>query len=514
VVRQDPNQREPGAGVPIAPVAAVPTPQGDAALVLPRFGFLGRQFTFPRPRPLALRPIYGPISLGLVVAGCCLVVVFASAAPTILVQASRVDFPGWMAGPLHTLFGGLLGPLVGSRHLSWQAVNYGFSAVMVVMLVAYGVVLASARTLSMRTIAVVLVALYGVILLSPALELSDLFNYIGYARLGGLHHLNPYTHILADERYDPVYMFATWRHYASPYGQLFTLLTYPLAGMSLSSAFWVMKTAMILFSGALIVLVWQCARQLGHDPRSAVLFVALNPIVLLYELGGFHNDAVMLVPAMGAISLLLAGRYRWAGAALAVAIAVKFTIVLVLPFLLIAAWPARRHLRVLAGAALAAIPLVAVSVVAFGLSLPNVSDQSTTVTPYSVVNLVGVLLHLGGATSAVEAASKAVLALVVLALAWMAFRRARPDWLTAAGWATLALLACMSWLMPWYVIWALPLAALSLSLRLRRAILAFVVFAALTFMPVTGTILHDFHINTTTSKADVAATERLNRLQN
>ena len=33
-------------------------------------------------------------------------------------------------------------------------------------------------------------------------------------------------------------------------------------------------------------------------PRFAVVFVALNPIYLIYAVGGFHNDFFMLVPSM------------------------------------------------------------------------------------------------------------------------------------------------------------------------------------------------------------------------
>ena len=48
----------------------------------------------------------------------------------------------------------------------------------------------------MRTIVISIVALHAILLLSPPLQLTDLFNYLGYARLGGLHHLNPYTHVI------------------------------------------------------------------------------------------------------------------------------------------------------------------------------------------------------------------------------------------------------------------------------------------------------------------------------
>ena len=43
------------------------------------------------------------------------------------------------------------------------------------------------------------------------------------------------------------------------------------------------------------------------------------------------------------------------------------------------------------------------------------------------------------------------------------------DWITAAGWATLALLLTAGLLLPWYVGWLVPLAALSNDRRLLAA---------------------------------------------
>jgi len=91
--------------------------------------------------------------------------------------------------------------------------------------------------------------------------------------------------------------------------------------------------------------------------------------------------------------------------------------------------------------------------------------------------------------------------------------RRRSEWLSGAGWATLALVASLAWLMPWYVVWVLPLAALGSSLRLRRAALAATVFLVLTFMPVTGTVLGALHLNPMGSSVGRAATARTHRLE-
>ena len=77
----------------------------------------------------------------------------------------------------------------------------------------------------------------------------------------------------------------------------------------------------------------------------------------MYAIAGFHNDFFMLIPSTAAIALLLARRDRSAGAMLMVAVAVKFTAILLLPFLLVAVRPSQRRKRVLIGAVLASIPL-------------------------------------------------------------------------------------------------------------------------------------------------------------
>jgi hypothetical protein len=439
-------------------------------------------------------------ALGAVLAGCVAVVVFAAVEPTVLVPSSYYAFPGWVAGPLHGLFGHLIS--------SPAALSWGFSAVLVAMTVAYAVALASVRMLSMRAIVIVVVALHAVLLLGPPMQLTDLFNYLGYARLGALHHLNPYTHVIGAEQHDPVFGMTSWHNLTSPYGPAFTLLTYPLGLMSLPVAYWALKTLTVLASLGFIALVWRCARQLGRDPRFAVLFVAANPIFLIYELGGFHNDVFMLLPAMASISLLLDGRDRWSGASLMLSIAVKFTVGLLLPFLLLAARPWRRRARLVEGLVLAAIPLGAASVAVFGPTLPNLSDQSALLTNFSIPNLVGILLGQGGGTPTLVRLASIAVVLVVAFFVWR-----RGDWLTGAGWSTLALVCSLAWLVPWYIVWVLPLAALGSSIRLRRATVAFTLFLVLTFVPATSLIMSDLGLSTMNGAASQASLAKQHRLE-
>jgi hypothetical protein len=500
-MRHDPTQGGMSAALPSQSAVTMGAAQGETAVVLPRVGLSSaRSGLLRRPRVALSRPVYGLVALGVLVAGCLAVVVFATAEPTILVPRSRFAFPPWLSGPLHGLFGHLVS--------TPRALGYGFSGVLLAMTVAYGLALASVRMLSMRTIVIAVVALHAVLLLSPPLQLTDLFNYLGFGRLGALHHLNPYTYVIANERHDPVYAFTTWYNLRSPYGPTFTLLSYPLALLPLSAAYWILKTLTLLASLGFIALVWRCARQLGRDPRFAVLFVAANPVFLIYELGGFHNDVFMLIPAIASISLLLDGRDRWAGAALMLAISVKFTAVLLLPFLLLAVPPAARRVRLLAGLAVAAVPLAAVSIAAFGFTIPNLSDQSNLLTSFSVPNLVGLLLGQGGGSMTIVRLASVAVVIIIAALIWR-----RGNWLTGSGWSTLALVCSLSWLVPWYIVWVLPLAALGTSIRLRRATIAFTVFLVLTFIPATSLIMSQLKLSTMNGAASRASLVRQQKLE-
>jgi hypothetical protein len=491
---------------------ATESAQGDSAIVLsspsvaattgdvalPRIAVLWDRLPFTRAR-VALGPVAGRIALALLLLSALALVLFSTSGPSILVPRSNEVFPGWEAGPLHLLSAGLPRAV--------YTLDYGLSVILVVMTLGYFVAIASARTLSMRLIVGCIVALHVILLMSPPMQLTDLFNYLGYARLGALHGLNPYTHVISKELYDPAYRFSTWHNLQSPYGPLFTALTYLLPLGSLSLSYWLIKTFTVLASLGFLALVWHCAKALGRDPRFVLVFVAFNPIYLVYAVGGFHNDFFMLIPSMAAIAFLLARRDRSAGAVLMLAVAVKFTAILLLPFLLVAVWPSRERVRrILGGAVLGAIPLIALSLLLFGFSLPNLQDQSTLLTDYSVPNTIGLIIGGGGTPTLLRILDVAAVAAVL----WLLWRPG--DWISRAGWATLALLVTLAWLMPWYVIWVAPLAALGSSVRLRRATIVFTLFLVITFLPAFSIYLQKQGINPLATPAGAASSKLMHKL--
>jgi hypothetical protein len=259
------------------------------------------------------------------------------------------------------------------------------------------------------------------------------------------------------------------------------------------------------------------------------VLVGLNPIVLVWGLGAGHNDFLMIVCIMFGFYVLVrtralpeaspqaspralpgasprAPRRRlrpprpaevrgWliplaplqllAGASFVLAAGIKASAAVLIPVVLAGLLRAPRALvQVALGMILGAIGVAAVSVAAFGVHLPDLSTQGSLVTGESVPNLIGLALGLGGETDALRKVMVLVLILAVLTCCWLAWRRT--DTITAAGWSSVALLLALAWVLPWYVLWVLPMAALSRSRWLRGTSLVLGAYLIIAWAPVTG----------------------------
>ena len=71
-----------------------------------------------------------------------------------------------------------------------------------------------------------------------------------------------------------------------------------------------------------------------------------------------------------------------------------------------------------------------------------------------------------------EAVRATLLALYAAFVTYLLLWTARGgDWLRAAAWATTGLLMATAWLLPWYLLWSLPLTALSRDRLLQLLVL-------------------------------------------
>jgi hypothetical protein len=127
--------------------------------------------------------------------------------------------------------------------------------------------------------------------------------------------------------------------------------------------------------------------------------------------------------------------------------------------------------RLLVGATLATIAIGSVAYLGFGwhwldafaLAGENQGRTSHLSIPITTARLTGL------DPTAVRAAALTLYAAFIIYLLIWTYRGG--DWLRASAWATFALLLATAWLLPWYLLWPLPLAALSRDRLLQLLLL-------------------------------------------
>lgn len=367
-----------------------------------------------------------------------------------------------------------------------------------------------------RRVWAAIVVLVAGFTIAPVLLSHDVYSYVDYARLGVVHGLDPYVHPPAAAPFDPAYAHVTWIDATSAYGPLFTLATYPLAWLPVWLAVAALKATTALSVLGTALLVARVAPSRGVSPLGAAAFVALNPLVLIHVVGGAHNDGLAMLAATVGVAAMLSARETSAGAAFVAAFAIKAPAAIAAPFALLAVprsvdlppgsgvnppnvarirhsphqggvnvgyAPRRGAFALLLGAAAAALVLALAAHATFdwhwldALGLAGENQHRTThmSIPITFARLTGL------DPTPVRIAA---LALYVVTFLYLLVRTWRGgDWLRNAAWASFALLLATAWLLPWYLIWALPLAALSRDRPLQLLTLALTAYQLPARMP-------------------------------
>jgi hypothetical protein len=394
--------------------------------------------------------------------GMGLLVSISAAHTAQLLPESVRPIPRWLAGA----FGGA----------SIDLRAYGVIAVMVAMFGCYAVAVHAADRLSARAVLMAIAALYAVVLLAPPLVSTDVFSYGAYGRMGTLYGANPYLHgpvVLGS--LDPVYPFigAKWVTTPSAYGPLFTALSYALAPLSIAASVFAYKSIAAIAGLVTIAAVWNASRWRGVDPVKAVALVGLNPLTVVYGVGGGHNDLLMLAAMVAGIYAIVQHRDRTGGGLLSVATWIKLTGGLLLPFA-IAGGAIRRAGRreMVIGAVIGSVMIAILSAALFGagpLHLPATIEHTQSEGDWqSIPGFITTRLGLG---TIGHITGYVLTAAFVACSAWLVRRvwHGRLDWIDGAGWATVAMLITAGSLLPWYAAWLMPLAALGTDRRLWRS---------------------------------------------
>ncbi len=362
--------------------------------------------------------------------------------------------------------------------------HLGIPALIVVLSLMFGfyaVVVHASDRLSGRAVLMTIAALYALIVLAPPLISTDIYSYQAYGRMGALYGINPYLfgpHAIAYDSVFP-YVGAKWSYIPSVYGPVFTILSYILAPVSIAASIFAYKGIAALATLLTVGLVWNAARVRGVDPVKGAALVGLNPLVVVYGIGGGHNDLLMLALMTSGVWLMIRQRERSAGAMMIVASGVKLTGGIVLPFALAggAGQPTGRRRRdLVTGAAVAAVTLAVAALALFGSGslkmLATLNKAQNEGDWHSIPGFIVSRLGFSGTITGVGGVLLGALFVLITALLVWRCYRGKIEWITGAGWATVALLATATALLPWYMAWLLPLAALARDRGLQRTAVA------------------------------------------
>ena len=414
--------------------------------------------TSPRLAPLGLLGLGGLILTSLLVA-------LGAAHTNVILPESVRPLPSWLAGPF-----GSSGLDLGSG---------GAIVVLAAMCASYVIAAGAARRLSARVVLMTVAAMYALVLLAPPLLSTDVFSYQFYGRMGSLYGANPYLagpHALALDPLFP-YIGAKWSYTPTVYGPVFTVLSYVLAPLSIAASALAYKAIAACAGLGTIALVWHSARLRGLDPVKAIALVGLNPLIVIYGVGGGHNDLLMMFGLMAGVYLVLAHRERSGSAMMVAAAAIKLTSGVMLAFAIASGGGrrARDHRRdVLVGAGAAAALLLGLAFAWFGTGPLHLLSTLQSVQGrgdwHSIPGLISTQL---GSTAGhvVGAVLEVMLVGVCGGLLWRVWQ-GRLDWIDAGAWTAVALLVTAGSLLPWYVVWLIPLAALAADRRLWRVAIA------------------------------------------
>lgn len=394
-------------------------------------------------------------------------------------------------------------PVLAGSPFSWIRYGHGRDLATAVVYLGFFLVLWAwvrlgravlARHVGSRGVLIATAAWIAPLMLAPPLFTRDVYSYLSQGALA-LAGLNPYDYgpaALPDAAVaDNVHYF--WQDTPAPYGPLFMLLAksvYWITGDRLIAGVVVMRLVLLVGLGLLCWALPGLVRHLGGRLPVALWLAVASPMTVVHLVGGPHND-LLLAGLMAAGTLLVLDRRHALGIALvSLAVGVKVSAVVALPFL-VWIWASRLPGRPLARFAKA-----------LGASLAIFASLFTTVTliadvdlgwipalsaPSMIVNWMSAPTGVGQLISAIlnvfvdvnpmvpitiMRVLGGLLLLAIAARQWWLAREGGPDAVRRAAIVLFCLAILSPAMLPWYLTWSLVLAA-ALPWR-RPALVAFV----------------------------------------
>lgn len=348
-----------------------------------------------------------------------------------------------------------------------------------------------------------------ILLFSYPGESLDIFDYLFRGRMIAEYGASPLAQSPTPFADKPFWEFITWRGQVDTYGPLWEyasggvawlvgmLVPRPIGATTSELSVYITgyRLLAVAMSGLCGLLIYAIIHRHKPDQASAALLAWLwNPLLLISSAVGAHNDVIMALFVL--LALWLLQRQRWIAGVVALLLAahVKLTALLVLPVVglyLLRRTGWRRALS-MGGIALAImVPLSWLLYAPLGgwATLPRMLRERTLFLANSPADLLYRWLQEqeGWAEATARqfamSGSTALFCLIAAALLFALLRLPSVDdealWRCGLAVSVAYLLAGSFWFMPWYVLWALPLAALLPTSRWARAWLPALSLAAL-----------------------------------
>jgi alpha-1,6-mannosyltransferase len=284
-----------------------------------------------------------------------------------------------------------------------------------------------------------------------------------------------------------------WTTTTAPYGPVFILVAKfvtMVVGDHVIEGTMLLRLCML---PGLVMLIWaapRIARHLGAGGPAALWICVLNPLVIIHLMGGVHNEMLMVGLMMAAIALTLQDRPVWGVGLIAIAVAVKATAGIALPFM-VWMWMHRLSAKhqlgrwrafAVATASSALIFVVVFAVVSWlagvGLgwltalagSVKIINWLTIPTATANLINAVGGLVFPVNFYAVLEVTRIIGIAAIAISLPllWWRFRHDDRDALTGIALAMLVVVLFVPAALPWYYTW--PLAVLSALAQSRQSI--------------------------------------------
>lgn len=334
---------------------------------------------------------------------------------------------------------------------------------------------------SARWVLISIAAWAAPMLVSIPLFSRDVYSYIGQGRVMA-NGLNPYeSGVSTIDNFFQLGADQLWAESPPPYGPVFLWLEQLVVLVTGADP----DASVLLFRALCVVSVIACmwviprlARLHGVNPRRAMWLSVANPLFLTNFVVAAHNDAIML--ALALIGTYVAAMHRnWKGGIagttlVTLSVAIKPITLIFLPFVGLlwagrgASWPRRFAIWALTLAYSVALLALMGFVNGFGFGwVSAVSTPGTVYIWYAPIGLLGLFAQLVGSSwgfngsawmDAVHTTGVVLSAAVVVVLMFVGrdaklFRR--------LAWALAAFVLLAPIIQAWYVVWLIPLFAIS-----------------------------------------------------